>query len=262
MLNLSAVTGAFKKQALEFLADPQWVIPSLVAPFTFTLVTLMIFPERSGSVVLYAVLGGGILGMWSNSLRASGFSINYDRMVGTLESLMIAPTSLMHVIAGRAIWNALIGLLNSLLVFVLSEMVLQVEVRLPDPLLFFTALVLVLLSLSAIGLFLAAFFVFTRASSVLTQIIELPVFVISGALIPISLMPQWFWPISFAFGPFWGVDALQISAGVLSTNPLSLGYAGDLIVMSIITFILLSITAFLFMKMDDKARKSGSLGRY
>ena len=262
MLNLNAISGAFKKQALEFVADPQWVIPSLVAPFTFTLVTLMIFPERSGSIVLYAVLGGGVLGMWSNSLRASGFSINYDRMVGTLESLMITPTPLMYVIGGRAIWNALIGLLNSLLVFVLAEIVFQVEIKLADPLLFFVALVLVLLALSTIGLFLAAFFVFTRASSVLTQIMELPIFVISGALIPISLMPQWSWPLSFAFGPFWGVDALQISAGMASTNPLSMGYVGDLIMMLMITIVLLSFTAVLFMKMDDKARKSGSLGRY
>jgi ABC-2 type transport system permease protein len=262
MPNLYAITGSFKKQALDFIADPQWIIPSLVAPFTFTLVTLMIYPERDASIVLYAVLGGGILGMWSNSLRASGFSINYDRMVGTLESLMVTPTPLMEVIAGRAIWNALIGLLNSLLVFILAEVVFQTSIRLADPLMFFIALAIILLSLSTIGLFLAAFFVFTRASSVLTQILELPIFIISGAMIPINLMPSWSWPLSFTFGPFWGVDALQIAAGVSSTSPIPVGYAGDLLILFAITAVYLTLTWMLFKKMDGKARESGSLGRY
>lgn len=262
MPNLNAIAGSFKKQALDFIADPQWIIPSMVAPFTFTLVTLMIYPVRDASIVLYAVLGGGVLGMWSNSLRASGFSINYDRMVGTLEPLMVTPTPLMEVIAGRSIWNAMIGLLNSLLVFILAEVVFQTTIKLAEPLLFFIALTFILLSLSAIGLFLAAFFVFTRASSVLTQILELPIFIVSGAMVPINLMPSWSWPLSFTFGPFWGVDALQISAGVSTTSPIPLGYVGDLLMLIMITSVYLAITWVLFKKMDSKARESGSLGRY
>jgi len=116
--------------------------------------------------------------------------------------------------------------------------------------------------LSAIGLFLAAFFVFTRASSVLTQILELPIFIVSGAMVPINLMPSWSWPLSFTFGPFWGVDALQISAGVSTTSPIPLGYVGDLLMLLMITSVYLAITWALFKKMDSKARESGSLGRY
>jgi ABC-2 type transport system permease protein len=262
MLNVRAITGAFKQQALDFVADPQWLIPSLVAPFTFTLVTLMLFPEKNESVVLYAVLGGGILGMWSNTLRSSGFSVNYDRMNGTLEPLMMAPTPLMEVIAGRAIWNALIGLLNSVLIFVLAEFVFQSGIKLADPLSFFAALVLTLLSLSVIGLVFSAFFVFTRSSTVLMQILELPIYVVSGAMVPISMMPEWTWPISYGLAPSWGVDALQRAGGVVSGNPAGLTFLGDLLVLLAITLFYLLIAAWLFRRMDDKARLDGSLGRW
>lgn len=262
MLNVHAITGAFKQQAMDFLADPQWVIPSLIAPFTFAVVTLMLFPDKDESIVLYAVLGGGILGMWGNTLRSSGFSVNYDRMNGTLEPLMVTPTPLMEVIAGRAIWNALIGLANAVLVFVIAELVLQTRVRLAEPMAFFIALIFTLLSLAVVGLVFSAFFVFTRSSYVLTQILELPIYLISGAMIPISMMPQWTWPLSFALAPFWGVDALQISGGVMSSNPTGVGYVVDIVLLLIITSAYLLLATILFKRMDGKARVNGSLGRW
>ena len=63
MPNLKCDRRVVQKQALDFIADPQWINSSMVAPFTFTLVTLMIYPVRDASTA-YAVLGGGVLGMW------------------------------------------------------------------------------------------------------------------------------------------------------------------------------------------------------
>jgi ABC-2 type transport system permease protein len=262
MVNLRAILAAFKQESQNFLADPQWIIPSLVAPFTFSVVTLMLFPNKSSSLVLYAVLGGGILGMWSNSLRASGFSVNYDRMVGTLEPIMMTPTPLMEVVAGRAIWNSLLGLINAFLVFIIAELVFQTNVGLSDPLAFFLALVLTLLSLSAIGLALSAFFVFTRASSVLMQVLELPIYVVSGAMVPLSILPSWTWPIAYALPPSWGVDALQVSSGMASNNPANVGLIGDYLLIIATTLVFLGIALFLFKRMDRKARMNGSVGRW
>jgi ABC-2 type transport system permease protein len=262
MINWNAVRAAFVQQALDFVADPQWLIPSIITPFTFTMVTLVLFSAHDGPVVLYAVLGGGIMGMWGNTLRSSGWSISYDRMNGTLEPLMVTPTPLIEVIAGRAIWNALIGLVNAALVFIIAELVFRSGVRLNDPVLFFIALTLTLLSLSAIGLLLSAFFVFTRSSTVIMQVIELPIYVVSGAMIPLTMLPEWSWPISFALPPSWGVDALQLSGGITSTNPAGLGYLGDIAVLIALTAVFLLAALALFKRMDSKARTSGSLGRW
>lgn len=262
MINFWAIRQGFVQQALTFLADPQWIIPSIVAPFTFTLVTLMMYPDQSGLVVLYAVLGGGILGMWGNMIRSSGFSITYDRVVGTLEPIMITPTPIINVVAGRALWNTLIGLLNAALIFLLAELAFGVEVSLSDPVFFFLALLITLLSLGAIGVLLSALFVLTRASGTIVQVIELPVFVISGALLPISKLPEWTWPISMALPPTWGVDALQISSGLGSGNPLSLGLIGDLALASAIGACYILVAIALFHYLDRNARISGQLGTW
>lgn len=262
MINFWAIRQGFVLQALTFLADPQWIIPSIVAPFTFTLVTLMIYPDHSGLVVLYAILGGGILGMWGNMIRSSGFSITYDRVVGTLEPIMMAPTPIINIVAGRALWNTFIGLLNAALIFILAKLAFNVDVSLSDPLSFCSALLITLFSLGAIGVLLSALFVLTRASSTIVQVLELPVFVISGALIPISKLPEWTWPISMVLPPTWGVDALQISSGLGSGNPVSLGLIGDLVMASIITACYMLVAIALFHHLDNKARISGQLGTW
>ena len=46
--------------ARNFFVDPQWIIPSIIAPFVFTMVSLFIFSREAGqtsAVLLAAVLG-------------------------------------------------------------------------------------------------------------------------------------------------------------------------------------------------------------
>ena len=262
MINLRATAAAFKQQATHFFVDPQWIIPSLIAPFVFTVVALMLYKNVEGPIVLYAVLGGGILGMWGNTLYSSGWSINFDRMNGTIEALMVSPTPLMQVVAGRAIWNALVGLINAGLVFLIAILAFQAPSELSDPVLFFFTLMLTLLSLSALGITLSAFFVMTRSSTVLMQIIEYPLYVACGALVPLSLLPEWSRPISYVLAPSWGVDALKLSAGLTGSQGVNIGWAGDCMTMTLLSLAYLGIAVLLFRKLEKKVRVDGTLGRY
>jgi len=262
VLESRAVRAAFHAEALHFLADPQWIIPSLVSPLAFSIVSLMIFSTSSGSIVLYAVLGGGILGMWGSTLYKSGWSVNFDRMNGTLETLMMTPTPLTHVIAGRTIFNCLIGLLDALLVFLVAVATVGAAVALQDPLAFFIALFLTLLSVSAIGLLFAGLFVFTRASSAIMKIVEFPLYILCGAILPVVALPESLWPISFAIAPSWGVAALRLSAGLESGSPLGWGYMANLAVMVAISLAYVAAAVLVYGQLDRKARLAGSLGRW
>lgn len=262
MINLRAVVAALKQESYHFFADPQWVIPSLVAPFTFTIVTLMLFKDFDGPVALYAVLGGGVLGMWGNTLYASGWSVSFDRMNGTLEPLMVTPTPIIQVIAGRGIWNSAIGLLNALAVFVVAEIAIGTGMRLGDPFMFFALLMLTLLSLSTVGLMLSAFFVMTRSSSVLMRILELPIYLLSGALIPITYLPDAIKPLSYLLGPAWGVDALRVAAGISDEYISSLGLLSNVMLMLALTLAYITIAIILFRHMEQRARINGTLGRW
>lgn len=258
-MNFRATRAGFRQAFIDFITDPQWIIPSIIAPFIFTIVALMIFNDNSGPVVLHAVLGGGILGMWGNTLYSSGWSISYDRYNGTLEPLMISPTRLIDVVAGRAIWHTVIGLSNALLVFVVAEFMFDATITLQDPLLFFAVLILTLFSLATIGLIFSAFFVLTRTSSILMSSLEFPIYVVSGALFPISLLPDWAGLISKILAPSWGVEALRSVAFDGYVQSIFMINVGMMILL-IISYLLIAVG--LFHIIERNVRSHGNMGRF
>jgi ABC-2 type transport system permease protein len=260
-MNVKAITSSFKQQGIQFLADPQWIIPSIIAPFMFTVVALYMYGDVDGPVVLTAVLGGGVLGMWGNMLFASGFTILYDRYNGTVEPIMLTPSHLIDVIAGRSIWNAFIGLVNAILVFISAELIFGVGVNVSEPLFFFPMLALTLFSLASIGLMLSALFVLTRASFAVMTILEFPIYVFSGALFPVSVLGG-LQPISYVLAPSWGVDAMKTTAVHGYESMTSFGVYFDVVMMFLLMAVYIAAAFFFFKVIERNIRESGTLVRY
>ncbi len=267
-----ALYSSFKTQALHFLADPQWLIPNIIAPFILTLVALLLFKDSTGgNFVLYAVLGGGMMGMWGNTLYASGFSITWDRWWGTMEAILATPSSLIWIIAGRALWNSLIGILNGVFILIIAVAVFQAPLNIANPVMFFIAFFLTLLSLASLGLLFSSSFVLTRQAGVLTNGLEFPIYVGTGTMFPIATLPFWSHPLSLGLGPTWGVDAIRYAAGfnpspISSLFMINLGVAAsmilDLVVMIFLSIVYLGLSVALFRFVEMRARLSGELARF
>ncbi len=267
---LRVIYSAFRMAMLHWIADPQWVIPNVIAPFVFTFVSLTLFKEASGPFGLYAVLGGGMMGMWGNTLYSSGFAIEFEKWQGTLEEVVAAPSNLLHVIAGRSVSNALFGLTNMVAILLIAGLVFNISLGVANPILFALAIVLTLLSVSALGLIFASAFVLTRSAQVFTNGLEIPIYVISGSMFPIALLPFWVHPAAYILGPTWGIDAIRTAAdpggssltfwlALVGQENVFLSFWLDLGVMLLITLAYVAIAAFLFKKVETKSRRDGTL---
>ena len=263
---LRVLYSAFRMAMLHWFADPQWVIPNVIAPFVFTFVALTLFKDAGGSFGLYAVLGGGMMGMWGNTLYASGFAIDFERWQGTLEEVVAAPSNLLHVISGRSVSNALFGLTNMVAILLIAALAFRIPLGIANPILFALSIVLTLLSVSALGLIFASSFVLTRSAQVLTNGLEFPIYVISGSMFPIALLPFWVHPAAYILGPTWGIDAIRLatspqyaSQSFWAGTDVNVAIALDLAVMLVITLAYVAIAAFLFKKVETKSRREGTL---
>ncbi len=264
-MNLRAISAGFKRQAIQFFADPQWIIPSLISPFIMTMV--MIFLSSGGTtiegpVVLQAVLGGGVLGMWASSLFSSSSSVSYDRINGTFEPMIGSGTRIIYVLIGRSLWSTLIGLLNAFIVFFIAELMFGTGIRVESPILFFLTLLITMLSLSSVGLLISSLFVLTRKGGTISSILEYPLYVLSGALIPISRIPGWMQPISFALAPTWGVDAVKYSALSDYTGMLGVSFVTDIFMCLVLSFILIILSHFVMLYVERKILMNGTATRY
>lgn len=263
---LRVISSAFRMAMLHWMADPQWVIPNIIAPFVFTTVALTLFRDSTGPFGLYAVLGGGMMGMWGNTIYSSGYAIEFEKWQGTLEEVIAAPAKLVYVITGRAISNAFFGLTNMLAILIIAGVGFRVSLGIANPFLFAISLLLTLLSVSALGLIFASAFVLSRSAQALTNGLETPLYIISGSMFPIALLPFWIHPAAYILGPTWGVDAIRLATsadyasqsfwGGMSPN---FAISLDLGIMILITLAYVLIAFALFKMVEKRARITGTM---
>jgi hypothetical protein len=59
---------------------------------------------------------------------------------------------------------------------------------------------------------MASSFILYRNANALSNLLEYPVWVATGLLFPLSLLPSWVGPVSWLLAPRWGIDAIRHAA--------------------------------------------------
>jgi ABC-2 type transport system permease protein len=86
----------------------------------------------------------------------------------------------------------------------------------------------------------------------------MPIYVASGSMFPIALLPFWSHPFSWSLGPTWGIDAMRYAA----YGDLDLGFWIDILVVFASTIIYLAIGFWLFGIVERKVRRDATLVEY
>lgn len=246
-----------------FFADPQWIIPNIIAPFIFTLVAFFLFQGQTSSstFLLYLVLGSGLMGMWGTTIYASANSIGFDRWNGTMESTLAAPTPLSWIALGRVLFNTLQGILNAVFILVIGLVWFRVGFGLVDPPAFFFASILTFASLSAFGLLMTTILLLSRKGGFITNSMEIPVYIATGTMFPVILLPVIYLPFAFMLAPTWGIEAIRLAA-LPGYVGLPTGYWEDIGIMLLETVAYLGLAFFLFKRVEAYAKRIGTLEEY
>jgi ABC-2 type transport system permease protein len=182
-------------------------------PLFFATVAFFMFRAGAGGETLvYASFGAAVMGIWSATSTAAGSAMQRERWQGTLELLVAAPTHFALVLLPVTIAMATIGLYSMTATLVWGRVVFGIDVPLAHPFAFAAALVATVVSVGALGFLLAVAFVRYRTAWALGNMLEYPVWLVGGFLVPLSLLPGWVRPISWALAPTWGVDAVRKAA--------------------------------------------------
>ena len=254
--------------AKNFVADPQWIIPSIIAPFIFTMVALFFYAGASGdgaSALLSAVLGGGLMGVWGTTVYGSANSIGFDRWNGSMESTLVAPAPLIWIVLGRVLWNTFIGVINGFIVLAIGLLWFRVGVTLLNPALFVFATMLTYVSMSAFGLMLSTVYVLSRKGGFIENSMEIPVYIATGTSFAVALLPYFALPISYILGPTWGIEAIKraaVGAAYPYGHLLPTGYWTDIAFMVIATLAYFLLSFVLFEKVEAIAKRNGTIDEY
>jgi ABC-2 type transport system permease protein len=185
----------------------------VVYPMFFATVAFFMF--RAGDdtkPLLYASLGAAVMGIWGTTSTAAGNAMARERWHGTLELLVAAPAHFALVLLPVTIAMASIGIYSMVATLAWGWLVFGIDVEIGDPLAFALAVPATVVTIGALGFLLAVGFVRFRQAWALGNMLEYPVWLISGFLVPLSLFPGWVRPFSWALAPTWGINAIREAA--------------------------------------------------
>jgi ABC-2 type transport system permease protein len=230
-----------------FLLTSVW-LPVLIATISY----YMFKAGGRPGTLFYASLGAGVYGIWSATLFGSGGAIQWQRWQGTLEVLVAAPAPFMLVLLPLTLATSTQGVYSVAATLLWGKLVFGIPFTIAHPFWFALAVPATIVGLGLLGLVLATTFVLYRHANALSNMLEWPVLLITGMLVPLALLPGWVTPLAWLLAPTWGMRAIRAAA--LGGDP------GPAIAMTLLLGLAyLAIGTVLLKNFERLARKNATL---
>ena len=220
---LRAVRAVWRRDLIRFVNDPMSIGSWLLQPLLFLLVLgpglQSLSAASTDGVDLTTFMFPGVICMaLVYSAMFSAASLVWDRELGFLRELMVAPVRRSSVVLGKCLGGATIAATQGVIVLALAGLV-----HVPyDPVLLlgvFGLELLIAFTITAFGVMVAISIKQARSFTSVMQLLVFPLMFLSGALFPVGDLPGWLRllnrlnPLTYAVDPMRRLmfDRLDIS---------------------------------------------------
>jgi ABC-2 type transport system permease protein len=200
----------------------------LVLALAFTLRNPAGLAELSPGLIAMAALFG------TTSMEA--IVITFEKRVGALERLIMAPVSLTTILVGKVLGGAVFGLVIAGVMTLISLLFLNATVT--YPILFITVLILTVLAHSALGALVAISVKEVFEAQTLSNYFRFPMVFLCGVFLPVEAMP---FPVQVA------AHLLPLTYSVDALRQTVIGNLNQLMVLRDVFALALFLTAFLML---------------
>jgi ABC-2 type transport system permease protein len=194
------------RSSFDILAMTAW--PILNATMAYYLFGV----GGNANVLFNASLGATVMAIWASVVTGSSGALDFQRRLGTLELLVAAPIPFLAILAPITIATASIGIYAFASTLLWGTFVFGIPLHFVHPGLFLLALPVAVIAIGMLGLIIATTIIVYRQALFLGNSFEYPGFLITGLLIPLSVLPGWVTPIAWLLAPTWGMRAIRHAA--------------------------------------------------
>jgi len=227
-------------------------------PVIFTIISVGTYLYgKKPDLALFAITGTGLISIWNNNLFTSGEIIRGERRTGTLSLIMATPSSLLLILLGKSFANAITSVFAMGITFLTGMLAFHLPIGIADPLAFLIGLILVIVSITCLGLVFGSLFILTRNAGEFVSVANFPVYILSGLSVPLTLLPLWTRPLSQFLTPTWGNIILNEAASRSGGNMLP-----NYLVIIGLSFIYLIIARILYKRVEYLALRAGTLEQW
>lgn len=247
---MNAIYILWLRQLKRYIRSKSRIIGSLGQPALFLVALGFGFGpifKRAGAGNYIDFLAPGVIaqGILFTAIF-SGIELIWDRQFGFLKETLVAPVTRLEIMIGRTLGGATIATMQGVIVFCLTLIIgfrPQHISMLPVVFLF---MFLIALFFTALGTAIASSLEDFQGFQLIMNLLVMPIFFLSGALFPLNNLPPILEIITHVNPLTFGVDGLRGS--LISGSHFGLGL--DMLVLSVISFITLTIGAWLFSRVQ------------
>ena len=246
MNEIEGIYTIWLREAKRYVRYKSRIVTAISTP----LLWLLVFGMGLGSAMRFGGTVGGYQSFIYPGIIAqtilftcvmSGVGIITDKQYGFLKEIMVAPLSRSSIILGKALGISTGAIIQAIILLLLSFLV-NVEIT---PIIFIIAILIstiIAIGLSSLGLFIASFMDSMEGFNLVMSFVILPIFLLSGALFPVTGLPEWLSFIVYIDPLTYGVDALR--GVILGQSVLSVEISTTVTVLFAVAMVLLSALIF------------------
>lgn len=213
---MNAVLAAVRLQLATFRRMPGDLLGLVTTPL-FALIFVAIAQNAGRSdLTAYAVLAPAVIGILAMAIVTSGEVIAVDRYSGTFELSLAAPTPVPVVVFGRVLTVTLVSLAAVAESWLTAYLAFGVAVPVPHVGIFVLILAVTAVAIAGTATGMAAMFVLTRSARTFQNSLSYPLYLLGGAIVPVTVLPDWLRPLARLVFLSWSTDLLRAA---LSADP-------------------------------------------
>lgn len=211
-----------------------------------------------GDYFSFVLIGMAFSGYLMISLRSFSESVRDEQMMGTLEAMMVTPTSTSSIIALSSLWSFIFASFRVLLYLIIG-MLLGVDMTHANIAGALIILILTIICFSSIGILSASFIMVFKRGDPINMLLMGSSELFGGVLFPIEVFPEWLQSISHILPITYSVSGMRHA--LLQGYSLS-SLAPDIFILAIFSIVLLPLSLFIFDKSVLKVKAEGGLVQY
>lgn len=238
----------------------------IITVFSFFLLSKMFDGQQvhhlspyGGNYFSFVLIGIALTDYFTLSTNTFAAEIRTSQIVGTLESLLVTPTSIITILLSSYVYKLVATSFRTFFYFFVGVYFFNMVIHSLNPLALLAVFILTLLPFFGLGLLSASFIIVFKQGNPVASLLTLTSGLLGGVIYPVTVLPEWLKPLS---------AILPITHGLEAIRQILLNGAGiddirkQLFILAVLSVFSLAAGLFSIYYGLQVAKKEGSLIHY
>lgn len=210
-LGLRTIVGRAYPRLVSANREPDWIFYEVALPLLQIIAFALVYKAlHRPDFIGILVMGGALLAFWQNVLWSMAGQLHWERQSGNLELYLMAPPSMLWILAGMAFGGMFATLMRAIAIVTIGSLIFGVTYQIVSTPLLIVVFLITMIALYGMGSMLASLYLlYNREVWALQEVIQDPVALISGFYFPVRTLGGFAGSLASLIPLTLGLDAMR-----------------------------------------------------